>query len=271
MEDLITSRSWQAPPTPSSVSSTSPYSPLHPTSLSQFSHRPTADTSPSTCILSDPLRTSSSTSLNNYSFSSSPTLYTSLLTSSLTPPTPPQLPLSDVQPPKTRLHPMNGHPIGKEIDKIIYYCDRLSETMSSRRDHFRNSPDTTVNSTITQPVLDDMIGRANEVLNALLRLRKHQIVEEQVQSQTQPLPKKDAYIPKRPLNTAADRYNGVDGILSGPQQRRRGKRAVFRGHCQSCNISETPEWRRGPNGARTLCNACGLHYAKSTRKQGSST
>jgi hypothetical protein len=28
--------------------------------------------------------------------------------------------------------------------------------------------------------------------------------------------------------------------------------------CHSCNRAETPEWRRGPDGARTLCNACGL-------------
>lgn len=31
------------------------------------------------------------------------------------------------------------------------------------------------------------------------------------------------------------------------------------GHrCHSCNTTDTPEWRRGPDGARTLCNACGL-------------
>ncbi|KAI9280142.1 GATA zinc finger-domain-containing protein [Umbelopsis sp. AD052] len=35
--------------------------------------------------------------------------------------------------------------------------------------------------------------------------------------------------------------------------------------CHSCNVTETPEWRRGPDGARTLCNACGLHYAKLTK------
>ena len=38
--------------------------------------------------------------------------------------------------------------------------------------------------------------------------------------------------------------------------------------CYSCNRSETPEWRRGPDGARTLCNACGLHYAKLSRQKG---
>jgi len=45
------------------------------------------------------------------------------------------------------------------------------------------------------------------------------------------------------------------------------QRAAPPGRCHSCNRNETPEWRRGPDGARTLCNACGLHYAKLTRKQ----
>jgi hypothetical protein len=45
------------------------------------------------------------------------------------------------------------------------------------------------------------------------------------------------------------------------------QRAAPPGRCHSCNRAETPEWRRGPDGARTLCNACGLHYAKLTRKQ----
>ena len=55
--------------------------------------------------------------------------------------------------------------------------------------------------------------------------------------------------------------------LRSLRQRKRRKRTVFQGRCHSCNISETPEWRRGPDGARTLCNACGLHYAKLERKR----
>ncbi|KAI9858435.1 MAG: hypothetical protein M1824_004302 [Vezdaea acicularis] len=51
----------------------------------------------------------------------------------------------------------------------------------------------------------------------------------------------------------------------GEGKKRRG-RAAPPGRCHSCNRAETPEWRRGPDGARTLCNACGLHYAKLTRK-----
>ncbi|KAI7771978.1 hypothetical protein LZL87_011671 [Fusarium oxysporum] len=37
--------------------------------------------------------------------------------------------------------------------------------------------------------------------------------------------------------------------------------------CRRCSRIDTPEWRRGPDGARTLCNACGLHYAKLKRKR----
>ncbi|KAI3651800.1 hypothetical protein MP228_003103 [Amoeboaphelidium protococcarum] len=37
--------------------------------------------------------------------------------------------------------------------------------------------------------------------------------------------------------------------------------------CQSCHATETPEWRKGPLGPRTLCNACGLIYAKLKKKE----
>jgi hypothetical protein len=43
-----------------------------------------------------------------------------------------------------------------------------------------------------------------------------------------------------------------------------GQRATPPGKCHSCNIRETPEWRRGPDGARTLCNACGLRKLNTT-------
>ncbi|KAG8833912.1 hypothetical protein FRC17_009871 [Serendipita sp. 399] len=40
--------------------------------------------------------------------------------------------------------------------------------------------------------------------------------------------------------------------------------------CSSCKIKETPEWRKGPEGPRTLCNACGLHWAKLMRNRNAS-
>lgn len=38
--------------------------------------------------------------------------------------------------------------------------------------------------------------------------------------------------------------------------------------CECCSCDSTPEWRRGPNGARTLCNACGLYFAKVSKRKG---
>ncbi|KAI5273495.1 hypothetical protein E4T47_03384 [Aureobasidium subglaciale] len=58
------------------------------------------------------------------------------------------------------------------------------------------------------------------------------------------------------------------GGFAGAEAKKRRGRAAPPGRCHSCNRAETPEWRRGPDGARTLCNACGLHYAKLTRKAG---
>lgn len=30
--------------------------------------------------------------------------------------------------------------------------------------------------------------------------------------------------------------------------------------CTHCQITKTPQWREGPNGPKTLCNACGVRY-----------
>jgi hypothetical protein len=31
---------------------------------------------------------------------------------------------------------------------------------------------------------------------------------------------------------------------------------------------DSPEWRKGPSGPKTLCNACGLRWAKKEKKKG---
>lgn len=38
--------------------------------------------------------------------------------------------------------------------------------------------------------------------------------------------------------------------------------------CHRCGTTETPECRSGPNGLRTLCNACGLFHAKLVKRKG---
>ncbi|XP_074286218.1 GATA transcription factor 5-like [Silene latifolia] len=43
--------------------------------------------------------------------------------------------------------------------------------------------------------------------------------------------------------------NGETG-LNPPVQRR----------CSHCQVTKTPQWRAGPNGPKTLCNACGVRF-----------
>ncbi|KAL0094297.1 GATA-type zinc finger transcription factor [Phycomyces blakesleeanus] len=36
--------------------------------------------------------------------------------------------------------------------------------------------------------------------------------------------------------------------------------------CTDCGTTASPEWRKGPQGSKTLCNACGLRWAKKNKK-----
>ena len=38
--------------------------------------------------------------------------------------------------------------------------------------------------------------------------------------------------------------------------------------CADCGTLDSPEWRKGPKGPKTLCNACGLRWAKKEKKRG---
>ncbi|KAI8108815.1 hypothetical protein M9435_005232 [Picochlorum sp. BPE23] len=50
----------------------------------------------------------------------------------------------------------------------------------------------------------------------------------------------------------------VSAHLKKTQKVRKGKATV----CLNCGSTETPQWRCGPLGPRTLCNACGVRYKK---------
>ncbi|KAK2594558.1 white collar 2 type of transcription factor [Conoideocrella luteorostrata] len=41
--------------------------------------------------------------------------------------------------------------------------------------------------------------------------------------------------------------------------------------CTDCGTLDSPEWRKGPSGPKTLCNACGLRWAKKEKKRNNSS
>jgi hypothetical protein len=66
------------------------------------------------------------------------------------------------------------------------------------------------------------------------------------------------------LSTTTLRWSVLSGSTGGAVRRRRPvprprNREVQR-TCSHCQSSKTPQWREGPDGRRTLCNACGLRY-----------
>ncbi|CDH54007.1 predicted protein [Lichtheimia corymbifera JMRC:FSU:9682] len=147
----------------------------------------------------------------------------------------------------------------EDMDHIAKHCLTIHDTVRQQR-----LTTTELNSS-HQPWLDDMITEANELLNALLRIQKQQLF-----SQQQATP----YLPAVAINqqdddddVSSNNSSNNNNEETTSQRRKRRKRAPFQGRCHACNSSETPEWRRGPDGARTLCNACGLHYAKMERKR----
>jgi hypothetical protein len=49
--------------------------------------------------------------------------------------------------------------------------------------------------------------------------------------------------------------------------RKPGRNIPRPGYCHQCACIESPEWRRGPDGLGSLCNACGLALAKRERRK----
>nr|TKW07382.1 hypothetical protein SEVIR_7G302700v2 [Setaria viridis] len=55
----------------------------------------------------------------------------------------------------------------------------------------------------------------------------------------------------------------TDSDKPAPQNKKKNKAAAAAAsekQCVHCGSSETPQWREGPEGPATLCNACGLRY-----------
>ncbi|KAG1442789.1 hypothetical protein G6F46_011853 [Rhizopus delemar] len=65
-----------------------------------------------------------------------------------------------------------------------------------------------------------------------------------------------------PPEIGAEASNETDKLKVG--KKRRGEDDEPR-ICTDCGRTDAPEWRKGPRGPKTLCNACGLRWAKANK------
>lgn len=65
-----------------------------------------------------------------------------------------------------------------------------------------------------------------------------------------------------PADKSDPRYNGSSLLDKRPKKVKSADEYV----CTDCGTLDSPEWRKGPNGPKTLCNACGLRWAKKEKK-----
>jgi len=63
-------------------------------------------------------------------------------------------------------------------------------------------------------------------------------------------------------NSSDSLFTGEFIHLEMPGEKKKITFAKAPRECYICKETNTPEWRKGPTGKRTLCNACGLSFAK---------
>nr|POF17043.1 white collar 2 protein [Quercus suber] len=60
----------------------------------------------------------------------------------------------------------------------------------------------------------------------------------------------------------------LDRDRDGSKKEKKKQKVADEYVCADCGTLDSPEWRKGPKGPKTLCNACGLRWAKKEKKRG---
>ncbi|CAG8482970.1 34946_t:CDS:2 [Racocetra persica] len=163
------------------------------------------------------------------------------------------------------LNSQNFEKILSDMQKITEHCSLISQFAAQYGDYRiqmnkfgQFSPNTwTPNHGMSpEAQVPEMINKAYEILSVLNNIKSDlgQTTSSDQETINLIRTKRTTVGPSATRTKYRKRSVNSQLILSLSKM----KRAAPPGRCHSCNISETPEWRRGPDGARTLCNACGL-------------
>jgi len=66
---------------------------------------------------------------------------------------------------------------------------------------------------------------------------------------------------------AAGGTYSTDGYGDGNGDKKKKMKIAEEYVCTDCGTLDSPEWRKGPTGPKTLCNACGLRWAKKEKRR----
>ncbi|KAJ3268968.1 blue light receptor [Borealophlyctis nickersoniae] len=70
---------------------------------------------------------------------------------------------------------------------------------------------------------------------------------------------------KRENDSSAEQLGG-DTQKASKRKKQKSRIPQEELFCRQCGTTSSPEWRKGPAGPKTLCNACGLAFSKKLRK-----
>ncbi|PGH18355.1 hypothetical protein AJ79_00421 [Helicocarpus griseus UAMH5409] len=170
---------------------------------------------------------------------------------------------------------LEGYDVESSYNEILEGSSRAVNFARhyATRAHQNNRSGPVVGSIPQLSEIDEIVHYMRRTNDALGRIRSLAVEQALAEQQAEQRAQTQVYKPNGMYNDEQvamypEEFKGGGGFAGGDAKKRRGK-AAPPGRCHSCNRAETPEWRRGPDGARTLCNACGLHYAKLTRKMAS--
>ncbi|KAH7303615.1 hypothetical protein B0I35DRAFT_498103, partial [Stachybotrys elegans] len=158
-------------------------------------------------------------------------------------------------------HSRYDAPIGSAARTIFTIAEAYGRIAQEQQGGSHHGPDRLP----TEREMAKMLLNADLLKRSLERMREPVVVTMQNDRA------REGIKPKGPYEEDPDVTMYTEGgkpayPMAAEVKKRRGVTAPP-GRCHSCNRVDTPEWRRGPDGARTLCNACGLHYAKLERKR----
>ncbi|MBA0764449.1 hypothetical protein Gotri_013803 [Gossypium trilobum] len=88
-----------------------------------------------------------------------------------------------------------------------------------------------------------------------------------VLSPTVSSPEPDIIVPVQPLPSNQPGKKPVKTTSSSSKKKDGGETSSDGRKCLHCATDKTPQWRTGPMGPKTLCNACGVRYKSGRLKE----